>query len=67
MKRVTFVIAMLVLLPAVIFAEWPEDANLALKHEGGLREMNGLQWFRGYASHEVAHHRQIKELAENLT
>lgn len=50
-----------------LFAEWPEDANLALKHEGGLREMNGLQWFRGYASHEVAHHRQIEELTAKLT
>lgn len=49
-----------------LFAEWPADANLALKHEGGLREMSGLEWFRGYASHEAFHHRQINTLRAQL-
>lgn len=49
-----------------LFAQWPEDANLVLKHEGGLQEMNGLEWFRGYVSHEAVHHRQIEALAERV-
>lgn len=40
----------------------PADANLELKHEGGLAPMNGLEWFEGYAGHEAFHHKQIDEL-----
>ena len=38
------------------------DANLELKHEGGLAPMNGLEWFEGYAGHEAFHHKQLDEL-----
>lgn len=41
---------------------WPEDANLTLRHEGGLREMNALEWLRGYAAHEELHQRQLDDL-----
>ena len=26
---------------------WPADANLELRHAGGLEEMNGAEWFEG--------------------
>lgn len=44
----------------------PPDANLDLKHAGGLDEMNGLEWLLGYASHEAFHHRQIAAVVEQL-
>jgi len=44
------------------FENWPVDANLDLTHEGGLQEMNGLEWFEGYAGHEAFHHQQIEAL-----
>jgi hypothetical protein len=45
-----------------LFGDWPCDANLEIKHEGGLHAMNGLEWFAGYGSHEVFHHQQIEQL-----
>lgn len=44
----------------------PADANLELKHEGGLAFMNGMEWFEGYAGHEAFHHRQIDELIQQV-
>jgi hypothetical protein len=44
------------------FDDWPEGAILDLTHEGGLQEMNGLQWFEGYAGHEAFHHQQISRV-----
>jgi hypothetical protein len=44
----------------------PENANLILKHEGGLEPMNGLEWLEGYGGHEAFHHRQIDALIEQL-
>lgn len=49
-----------------LFANWPSDANLDLVHEGGLADMNGLEWFGGYGSHEAFHHRQIDEVLGQL-
>lgn len=49
------------------FANWPQDPTLELTHEGGLQEMNGLEWFDGYAGHEAFHHQQIEALLEQLT
>lgn len=40
----------------------PLDANLNLRHSGGLEPMNGLEWFEGYAGHEAFHHKQIDTL-----
>src|SRR5262245_24475172 len=40
----------------------PPDANLDLKHEGGLAPMNGLEWLEGYGAHEAFHHQQIDAL-----
>lgn len=47
-------------------AGWPPDPNLDITHEGGLEEMNGLQWLRGYAGHEIFHHQQIDGLIARL-
>jgi hypothetical protein len=44
------------------FKNWPQNPNLELTHEGGLQEMNGLEWFEGYAGHEAFHHQQIERL-----
>jgi hypothetical protein len=44
----------------------PSDVNLELKHEGGLRPMNGLEWFQGYGGHEAFHHNQIDSLTAQL-
>ena len=44
------------------FDHWPPDANLNVKHEGGLEAMNGLEWFAGYGGHEAFHHQQIDQL-----
>ena len=41
------------------FDDWPADVTLDVRHEGGLLEMNGLEWFEGYAGHEEFHHQQI--------
>ena len=48
------------------FDEWPEDASLVLVHEGGLAEMNGLEWFEGYAGHEAFHHQQLADVMAQL-
>jgi hypothetical protein len=40
----------------------PANANLALKHSGGLKPMNGLEWLEAYGGHEEFHHRQIDAL-----
>lgn len=45
-----------------VLEDFPEGANLTLKHSGGLEPMNGLEWFIGYGGHEAYHHRQIDEL-----
>lgn len=44
------------------FASWPANVDLELLHEGGLRLMNGLEWFEGYGGHEAFHHKQIESL-----
>ena len=49
------------------FDNWPETPNLKLTHEGGLRSMNGLEWFEGYAGHEAFHHQQIEVLIKQST
>ncbi len=48
------------------FENWPVDANLELTHQGGLQEMNGLEWFEGYSGHEVFHHQKIEALINKL-
>lgn len=42
---------------------WDPGADLSLTHTGGLRAMNALEWFEGYAGHERFHHRQIDALS----
>ncbi len=49
------------------FADWPQNANLELTHHGGLQDMNGLEWFEGYARHEAFHHQQIETLINLLS
>jgi len=49
------------------FANWPQNPNLEMTHEGGLQEMNGLKWFEGYAGHEAFHHQQIETLIDLLS
>lgn len=46
-----------------MFESLPADANLELKHVGGLDPTNGLEWLEGYGGHEAYHHRQIDTLA----
>jgi hypothetical protein len=48
------------------FDNWPSDANLGVRHEGGLEAMNGLEWFAGYGGHEASHHQQIDRLIAQL-
>jgi hypothetical protein len=48
------------------FDDWPVDANLDVTHAGGLRAMNGLEWFEGYGGHEALHHQQIDRLIAQL-
>ena len=40
----------------------PASANLSLRHAGGLRPMNGLEWLEAYGGHEAFHHPQIDAL-----
>jgi hypothetical protein len=46
---------------------WPADADLGLKHAGGLEPMNGAEWLAGYGGHEAFHHRQIDALITQLS
>jgi hypothetical protein len=48
----------------VYVMEWPSSWDPNLKHEGGLRSMNALEWLQGYAGHEAFHHRQIDALIQ---
>ena len=48
------------------FDAWPQDADLNSTHEGGLAVMNGLDWFEGYAGHELFHHQQLDRLIAQL-
>jgi hypothetical protein len=48
------------------FENLPHNAKLDVTHEGGLRAMNGLEWFEGYAGHEVYHHQQLDRLIAQL-
>lgn len=45
---------------------WPADADLELKHVGGLEPMNGAEWLEAYGGHEAFHHRQIDALIAKL-
>jgi len=49
------------------FDNWPSEANLEVKHEGGLEAMNGLGWFAGYGRHEAFHHQQIERLITQVS
>jgi len=50
-----------------LFDGWSPDANLDVKHAGGLEPMNGLEWFEGYGGHEMFHYQQIDELIAQLS
>lgn len=41
--------------------DWPATANMELKHSGGLKEMNCLEWLEGYGGHEAFHYQQIEK------
>jgi hypothetical protein len=45
---------------------WPADANVELKHVGGLEAMNSLEWLEGYGGHEAFHHKQIDRVLAQL-
>jgi len=47
-----------------LLENWPMEANLELKHEGGLEPMNALEWLAGYGGHEAFHHRQLDALLD---
>ena len=50
-----------------LFDGWSPDANLDVKHAGGLEPMNGLEWFEGYGGHEMFHYQQIDGLIAQLS
>ena len=45
---------------------WPADANVELKHVGGLEAMNSLEWLDAYGGHEAFHHKQIDRVINQL-
>ena len=55
-----------------LLTDWPADANLELRHDGGLvavfggPPMNGLEWLESYGGHESFHHRQIDSAITRL-
>jgi hypothetical protein len=49
-----------------LFEDWPADANLELKHVGGLELMNGLEWLEGYGGHEAFHQRHLDRVIAQL-
>lgn len=49
-----------------LIESWPADANLELKHIGGLDAMNSLEWLEGYGGHEAFHHKQIDRVIAQL-
>jgi hypothetical protein len=49
-----------------LIENWPVDANLELRHTGGLDSMNGAEWLEGYGGHEAFHRRQIDALVAQL-
>lgn len=49
-----------------LFEHWPANANLALKHAGGLRPMNGAEWLEACRGHEVFHHRQLEAVIAQI-
>ena len=50
-----------------LLENWPAEANLELKHTGGLEAMNGAEWLMGYGGHEAFHHRQLDTLIKQLS
>lgn len=51
------------LLTRRLLANWPADANLALRHAGGFEnEANAAEWLLSYSGHEAFHQRQIDAL-----
>lgn len=49
-----------------LLENWPENARLDLKHDGGLEPMNALEWLAAYGGHESFHHRPIDALIERM-
>lgn len=49
-----------------LIEHWPANANLEIKHAGGLRPMNGAEWLESYGGHEAVHHRQIDALVAQI-
>ena len=45
-----------------LLEDWPNGANLEIRHEGGLEPMNALEWLAAYGGHEAFHQRQIISL-----
>ena len=45
---------------------WPSDANLELKHIGGLEPRNSREWLEAYGGHETFHHRQIDRILAQI-
>ncbi len=55
------------LLTCRLLENWPENANLELRHQGGFDDAsNGAEWLLGYGGHEAFHHRQIDALIEQM-
>ena len=55
-----------------LLLEWPADADLNARHDGGLvvvfggEPMNALEWLEAYGGHEAFHHRQIDAVQQDV-
>jgi hypothetical protein len=47
-----------------LLADWPDDGDLELAHDGGFGALSALEWIEGYGGHEAFHHQQIDHLLE---
>lgn len=56
-----------------LLLEWPANANLNARHDGGLvavfggAPMNALEWLEAYAGHEAFHHNQIDAVRQDVS
>lgn len=56
-----------------LLMEWPVDADLTARHDGGLvavfggSPMNALEWLEAYGGHEAFHHSQIDAVCQAVS
>ncbi len=56
-----------------LLLEWPADADLNARHDGGLvavfggAPMNAIEWLEAYGGHEAFHHKQIDAVRRDVS